>query len=94
MRVADVEYDRTPEQVLEWIRYLGNGKYIEVKYLPDGSIAVLTDLVFTRAICLGVTESCSYTTRFCYRDRDKASLLFETLQSEDDELEGYTARRG
>lgn len=67
--------------------------YLEVKVLPDNSIAILMELMYTRAICLGASRYTAFTRRFCFEDRAKASELFKTLQSEDDELEGYTARR-
>lgn len=68
-------------------------EYLEVKVLEDNSIAILMNLMFTRAICLGATRETAYTRRFCFEDRQLASKLFETLKSEDDELVGYTARR-
>lgn len=83
---------KTPEQIAESIRK-DNPEYLEVKVLPDGSIAILVELAFTRAICLGADEVCPFTTRYCYEDRGKASELFQTLQSEDDVLTGYTATR-
>lgn len=72
-----------------------NGKYyVAYRVLPDGSLALLVDLMFTRAICLGVTELSPFTTnRYCYSDRQLATELFQKLQSEDDILEGYTATR-
>jgi hypothetical protein len=72
-----------------------NGKhYVAYRVLPDGSLALLVDLAFTRAICLGATEMSPFTTnRYCYADRNKATELFQKLQSEDDILEGYTATR-
>jgi hypothetical protein len=80
------------ERVAEKIR-IENPEYVEVKVLQDNSIAILLDLMFTRAICLGANESQAYTTRYCFENREKATELFQTLESEDDELTGYTARR-
>lgn len=50
------------------------------------------DLVFTRAIVLGVNEL-SYTKRFCFESKRLAAVRFMQLDSQDDEPEGYLARR-
>lgn len=72
----------------------GSPYYVQYRVLPDDSLALLVDLAFTRAICLGATKFNSFTTnRYCYEDRQLATELFQTLQSEDDILEGYTATR-
>lgn len=75
----------------ELVRYL-RGQYPEVRVLPDGSIAALYDLIFTRAILLGCTRE-SFSARFCFEDRDLATKRFHELQTEDDIPEGYTASR-
>ncbi len=68
--------------------------YLDYRVLQDGSLALLVELAFTRAICLGATELSPFTTnRYCYEDRQLATELFQKLQSEDDILEGYTATR-
>ena len=66
--------------------------YLSVKVLPDGSIAALGDLMFTRAIYLGC-DLYGYGNRFCFEDRQLADQRFAELQSEDDEPQGYIARR-
>lgn len=60
-------------------------QYLEVKILPDGSVAALQD-----PILLGVNEQ-SFTTHF--EDRSLADKHWDELQTEDNQLEGYTARR-
>lgn len=67
--------------------------YLTTRVLPDGSVAALLELMFTRAICLGCTEY-GWARRFCFEDRALASRRFAELQSEDDEPAGYVARRG
>lgn len=67
--------------------------YLSVRILPDGSIAALGDLLYTRAIYLGVNRI-SWERRFCFEDRALASRRFAELKSEEDVPEGYTARRG
>ena len=71
----------------------GNGEYIDVKVLPDGSIAALGDLLYTRAIHLGCTQL-GWARRFCFSDRTLADKCYAELVSEDDEPSGFTARRG
>lgn len=77
------------EELCEWLR--GQG-YLSVKILADGSVAMLCELVFTRAICLGANQE-GWTYRFCFEDRELASKRFEELKSEQDEPEGFIARR-
>lgn len=67
--------------------------YLATRVLPDGTVAALFDLIFTRAICLGCTET-GYSRRFCFEDRVLASRRFAELQAEDDEPAGFIARRG
>lgn len=67
-------------------------RYLDVRVLPDGSVASLVDLLYTRAIHLGCTLT-GWGARFCFADRDLATKRFNELKSEDDEPAGYTARR-
>lgn len=66
--------------------------YLATRVLPDGSIACLVELVTTRGVTLGVTRE-GWAKRFCFKDRIKATEQFWALESEDDELEGFIARR-
>ena len=66
--------------------------YLSTRVLQDGSVACLGDLIFTRAIILGVSR-CGYSRRFCFEDRVLASKRFAELSSEDDVPDGYVARR-
>lgn len=68
------------------------GNYIAVRILPDGSVAALRDLLYTRAIFLGC-DICGYARRFCFEDRALADQRFAELVSEDDEPAGWVARR-
>lgn len=70
-----------------------NPQAIEVKVLEDDSVAMLQDLMFTRAICLGCT-TWGWSLRFCFEDRERANREFAALKSEDDEPTGCVARRG
>lgn len=66
--------------------------YRDARVLPDGSVAVLVDLIYTRAIGLGA-NAMSFHTRFCFKDRALADQRFAELQSEDDVPEGFIATR-
>jgi hypothetical protein len=66
--------------------------YLSTRVLPDGSVAALADLLFTRAIFLDCNEY-GYGRRFCFEDRGLATLRFTELHTADDIPEGYTARR-
>jgi hypothetical protein len=76
---------------LEAFRAVNN--YLAIKRLDDGSIAVLMELVFTRAILLGVEEVVAFRQRFCFENRAWASREFDLLKTEHDEPEGWTATR-
>ena len=90
-----LESDVAELQNTEWAKKLATElkpQYRAVKILPDGSVAALQDLMFTRAILLGCDEWC-FTNRFCFEDRDLADKRLADLGSEDDEPAGYIARR-
>lgn len=66
--------------------------YLAGRVLPDGSIACIVQLVTTRAIILGVSRY-GWTRRFCYRDYIAMMSEYGKLQTEDDEPQGWIARR-
>jgi hypothetical protein len=80
------------EQLAERVRELGCGTYLSVRVLPDATIAVLSELLFTRAICMDC-DAAGYGLRFCFEDRDLATRRFHELQSSDDVPQGFVARR-
>ena len=77
------------EQIAEFVKQQGD---LAVSILPDNSVAALVELLFTRAIILGCTQG-SWAHRFCFNDRELAVERFLELQSEDDEPQGFVARR-
>lgn len=88
MERAEVESKAAAElakQMLGW-------GHLKARVLPDGSVAGLIDLLTTRVIVLGCTED-GWSRRFCFADRSLADQRFAELQSEDDEPQGYIARR-
>ena len=88
MERADVESKAAADLAVQ----MRNWGYLNTRVLPDGSVAGLVELVTTRAIVLGCTED-GWSRRFCFADRGLADRRFAELQSEDDEPQGYIARR-
>lgn len=82
----------TNEELAAEVMRLGDGSYLEVKVLEDGSVAAIGNLLFTRAIYLGCNLY-GWTRRFCFDDRELASQEFAKLKSEEDEPQGFIARR-
>ena len=73
--------------IAEW-----QGHCLDVRELPDGSVAALVRLLFTTAIVLGVNR-CGYSDRYCFEEESLARLTFSALQSEDDKITGHVASR-
>lgn len=82
----------TPEELAAHVEELGGGSYRQVRVLPDGSVAAIMDLMFTRAIILDCDLS-GYANRFCFTDKALADQRFTELQGADDEPAGFIARR-
>lgn len=68
-------------------------RFVGAKRLPDGTYAGLLPLLFTYAICLGVTYQAAYQKRFCYDDTTACLNEYRKLSSFNDEPEGWVARR-
>ncbi len=67
--------------------------FIGAKRLPDGGYVALQRLLFTLAICVGVTPHVSYTRRYCFADATICLHEYERIESLDAEPEGWVARR-
>ena len=74
------------------IEYLKEQGYENLKALDDGTIVGTLELMFTRAICIGLNEW-SWEKRFCFQDREMAVTELNKLVEGDDEPTGYIARR-
>lgn len=77
-------------ELVRWLR--DENGFLDVRELPDGSVAAVGDLYSTRAIYLGMTRN-GWERRFCFADRMLALVEYSKLQSEDDEPTGWIARR-
>ena len=78
------------QELVIWL--LESGDYLDARVLPDGSVAALIRLIYTKAICLGCSRA-GFESRFCFSDFELAHQRFAELQSEDDEPAGHIARR-
>lgn len=77
----------------ELIEYLLTQGYENLRELTDGTVVGTTDLLFTRAVFVGLNRW-SWDKRFCFEDRFRALEELEKLQTQDDEPTGFIARRG
>lgn len=80
------------DEFTAWMRG-GDAQFLGAKRLPDGTYAGVRPLLFTYAICMGVTRDLAYQKRFCYEDTTACLHAYSTLMSFNDEPEGWIARR-
>ena len=69
-----------------------NPKCLQVRVLPDGTVAMLQRQLFTHSIALGCHRG-GWAKRFCFEDRPLAERRFDELRSEDDVPPGHIASR-
>lgn len=80
------------DEFTEWMRSAAAG-FVGAKRLPDGTYAGVLPLMFTYAICLGVTYEAAYHKRYCYDDTPTCLHEYSKLSSFKDEPTGWVARR-
>lgn len=69
------------------------GGYQNVRVLEDGTIVGTLELLFTRALVIGLNRW-GWERRYCYEDRILANAAVLLLDTGDDEpLPGYVAQR-
>lgn len=66
--------------------------YQNLRVLEDGTVIGTGELLFTRAIFIGLNEW-SFEKRFCFEDRELALTELAKLNTGDDEPSGWIARR-
>lgn len=76
----------------EWMRSK-DAAFVGAKRLSDGTYVGLKRLLFTHAICMGVTREASYTRRYCYEDLVTCLDEYRGLVSIDDVPVGWIAQR-
>jgi hypothetical protein len=74
------------------INELSEQGYENLRALDDGTVVGTIELMFTRAIFIGLNFQ-SWEKRFCFKDRDLALTELNKLVLGDDEPVGYVARR-
>lgn len=79
----------TNAELIAWLEPQG---YQNLRELPDGYVVGTMELIFTRAIFIGLNEW-SFEKRFCFSDRELALTELAKIQSVDDEPTGWVARR-
>lgn len=80
------------DEFTDWMMSPAGG-FIAAKRLPDGTYIGLQRLLFTLALCIGVTPDRAYTRRFCYEDMVECMHQFNHIISGDAEPTGWVARR-
>lgn len=80
------------DEFTKWMRS-SEARFVGAKRLPDGTYAGVLPLMFTYAICLGVTYEAAYQKRFCYDDTPVCLHEYSQLGSFSDEPAGWVARR-
>ncbi|BBI61727.1 hypothetical protein [Vreelandella sulfidaeris] len=68
-------------------------EYVGARRLPDGTYIGLQRLMFTLAICVGVTETSPFKRRYCFEDAPSCITQFLLLSSPSDEITGWIATR-
>ena len=76
----------------DFLQFLAENGYFNVRELPDGTFAALYRLMFTTAICTGLTEL-GWAYRWCFEDPALAASELARMDAMDDEPTGYVARR-
>ena len=78
-----------PEELMKILR----DDYQNMRLLEDGTIVGTIELMFTRAICMGINHT-GWEKRFCFESRSLALSELAKLKTFGDEPDGYIARRG
>ena len=73
--------------------FLKDNGYQHIRELEDGSVAALMPLLFTTSICVDLTMD-SWSSRYCFKDPQRALEELRKMNSVDDVPTGFIARRG
>lgn len=68
-------------------------RYVGAKRLADGTYVGVQRLMFTLAICVGVTEASAYQRRYCYEDAAECLAQYAAIRNSGDIPTGYVASR-
>ena len=78
-----------PDSIIEQLK----DDYQNLRKLEDGTVVGTIELMFTRAICIGLNPI-GWEKRFCFENRSLALSELAKLTTSEDEPDGYIARRG
>lgn len=67
--------------------------YVGARRLVDGTYVGVMRLVFTLAICIGVTPYSAYTRRYCYQDAAVCLREYQLLEGGGDVPTGWIQQR-
>lgn len=78
------------QELVEYLR----PQYDNLRVLDDGTIVATLELLYTRAIFIGLNRY-GYEKRFCFKNRDLAMVELAKLKTGEDEPQSgtYVARR-
>lgn len=77
---------------IDFIKQMGDGTYLDVRALEDGTIVGVGRLLYTTAIYIDMDEL-GWRSRFCFDEHELALSEYKKLQSGTDEPSGWIARR-
>lgn len=80
------------EELKELLAFLEENNYKNLRVLEDETIVGSYDLLYTRAIFIGLDRT-GWEKRFCFEDKSLADSELMKLKTGDDEPVGYVARR-
>lgn len=74
------------------LAFLQTQGYQNLRLLDDGTIGGMLQLLYTKAIVLGL-ERGGWEYRYCFEEAARADLEFAKLKAVDEEPSGWVARR-
>jgi len=77
---------------IDQIKAMGNGTFIDVRELADGTIIGLGKLLYTTAIYIDM-DLCGWRQRYCFDDPKRVAAEYDSLASGDDTPVGWIAQR-
>lgn len=83
----------TPGTDSDLIPWLAEQGYTNLRTLDDGTVVGTIELMFTRALCIGLNRW-SWERRYCYESRLLATVAAHAILTGDDEpVPGWVAKR-
>lgn len=82
----------TSRRMEEFLDFLRDQGYQNLRTLEDGTVVGSGDLMFTHALYIDLNEY-GWSKRFCFEDKNLAISELNKLQSGDQEPSGFIARR-